>query len=590
MFLIGRLPPGVTRAQALAQLQPVFQTAAYAGLGGSPMQGEKAPILSVTDAKSFPGYDAQYGSPLRILMAMVVLVLLIALTNVVMLLMARNATRQREFSLRLALGAGRGELFRQLLIESAILVTAGGALAWGFAEMAARLLGQWAQIESSLAPDTTVLLFTLAVLLLAALLFGLAPLRVALAGGAEMALKTSAAASNAGAGKSRTGKIVVALQMAMCVVLLVGGGLLIRTLRNLENTALGMDVDGLVVFGVEPDIPSLPAGRAFYRSLIGKLRALPGVESVTVMEERLGSGWSDNSDMMVDGRLPEVTNGASRTVRSNVAGPDFFTTLGVPVLAGRDFADSDTAASPHAGIVNEEFAKRFLPNQNPLGHTTGSDNGEYTMTIVGVVKDHKYRAINEDPIPMAWYMYAQIPMVGSMSVEMRVHGDPLAILPAARKVVQQLDPNLPLIRPMTQRAQFDTTISEQLLFARLAGFFGFLAVVLVATGLYGTLAYRVNMRTAEIGVRMAVGARRGHVVWMILKDSLVLTAVGVVAGIPLAMLVGRALASSLYGVKPLDAASYLLAVAGVAAVALAASAIPARRAASVDPMRALRME
>src|ERR1019366_5275739 len=218
------------------------------------------------------------------------------------------------------------------------------------------------------------------------------------------------------------------------------------------------------------------------------------------------------------------------------------------------------------------------------------DDGRYTMTIVGVVKDHKYRSIDEEPIPMAWYMYAQIPMVGPMHVEMRVHGEPLAILPSARKAVQQLDPTLPLIRPMRQREQFDTTISQHVLFARLAGFFGFLAIVLVATGLYGLLADRVNMRTAEIGVRMAVGARRGQVVWMILKDSLLLTALGVVIGIPLAMLVGHALTSSLYGVKPLDAVSYLLAVAGMAVVAMAASAAPAGRAASVDPMTALRSE
>jgi ABC-type antimicrobial peptide transport system permease subunit len=177
-----------------------------------------------------------------------------------------------------------------------------------------------------------------------------------------------------------------------------------------------------------------------------------------------------------------------------------------------------------------------------------------------------------------------------MSIELRVHGAPLSILPSARKAVQQLDPNLPLIQPMTQRAQFDTTISQHILFARLAGFFGLLAVVLVATGLYGALAYRVNMRTAEIGVRMAIGARRSQVVWMILRDSLALTAVGVATGLPLAILVGRALASSLYGVKPLDASSYALAVAGVAAVALAASAIPATRAAHIDPMRALRTE
>ena len=587
--LIARIAPGVTRAQVIAELQPVFQRAAYIGLG-SPMEGEKPPVLSLADAKNFPGYDERYGKPLRVLMAMVVLVLVIALANVAMLLTARNAGRQREFSVRQALGAGRGELFRQLLTESILLVVAGGMLAWGFAELATRLLAKWAQIESSLVPDKNVLLFTLAVLAIAALLFGLAPMRVALASGAEQALKTTAATSHTNARKSRIGKIVVSLQMALCVVLLVGGALLMRTLRNLENTPLGMQVDGLVVFGVKPNLPSIPQGVAFYQRLMNELQVLPGVESVTVMEERLGSGWSDNSDMRVDGRLPDVANGASRTVRSNVVGPNFFHTLGVPMLAGRDFADSDTASSLHAGIINEEFARRFLPNRNPLGHTIGTDDGRYTMTIVGVVKDHKYRSIDEEPIPMAWYMYAQIPMIGPMSVEMRVHGAPLAILPAAQKVVQRLDPNLPLIEPMTQRAQFDTTISGQILFARLAEFFGILAIVLVATGLYGVLAYRVNMRTAEIGVRMAVGARREQVVWMILKDSLLLTATGVLMGVPLALLVGRALASSLYGVTALDSFSYLAAILAVAVVALAASAVPAARAASVDPLTALRAE
>jgi len=587
--LIGRLAPGVSRAQAVAQLQSAFQTAAYVGLG-NPMPGEKKPILSLQDAKSFPGYDEQYGKPLRMLMTMVGFVLLIALSNVVMLLMARNATRQREFSVRLALGAGRRELFRQLLTESLLLVSAGGMLAWLFAASATKALGAWAQIESSLAPDHTVLFFTLSILALAALLFGLAPLRVALSAGPALALKTSTATSNTDLGKSRTGKVIVTLQMALCVVLLVGGGLLVRTLRNLQNTPLGMRVEGLVVFGVKPDVKSVPEGVAFYQQLMNKLRALPGAEAVTIMEDRLGSWSSNNSDMMVDGKLPDVSNGSSRTVRSNVAGPDFFTTLGVPLLAGRDFTDSDTASSPHVGIVNEEFVKRFLPNQNPLGHVIGPTGIDWHMTIVGVVKDHKYRSIDEEPIPMAWYMYAQIPIIGKMHAEMRVHGDPLAILPSARKALQQMDPNLPLIQPMTQRAQYDMTISRQILFARLAGFFGFLAVVLVATGLYGTLAYRVNNRTIEIGVRIAVGAQRGQVVWMVLRDSLMMMALGVTMGVPLALLVGRALTASLYGVTPYDAASYVFAALGVAAVAIAASVIPARRAASVDPLMALRSE
>jgi predicted permease len=380
------------------------------------------------------------------------------------------------------------------------------------------------------------------------------------------------------------------MQMALCLVLLVGAVLLLRTLQNLEATPLGFSTNGLVVFGIKPNIQSVPEGVAFYRNLMEKLRRLPGVESVTIMGERLGSGSSNNSDMLVDGKLPDVANGEARTVRSNVAGPEFFQTLGVPVLQGRDFLESDTADSSHVGIINEEFAKRFLPNQNPLGHIIGPAGFPYQMTIVGVVRDHKYRSIVEKPIAMAWYMYAQIPIIGAMNVELRVHGKPLAILPSAQRAVQEMDPNLPLIKPMLQRDQYDETIAQQVMFARLAEFFGLLAVVLVATGLYGTLAFRVSTRTAEIGVRMALGARRGQVVWMILKDSLWLTLAGIAIGVPLAILVGRGLESSLYGVKPLDALNYLLAMLGVAAVALAASAAPARRAASVDPMKALRTE
>ena len=587
--LIGRLAPGVTRTQAVEQLQSVFQAAAYDGLG-TPAAAEKKPVLSLVDAKGFPGYAEMYGNPLRLLMGLVALVLLIALTNVVMLLMARNAARQREFSMKLALGAGRGDLLRQLLAESLLLVATGGLLAWFFAVYATRALGAWAQIESSLAPDGSVLRFTVGVLVVAVILFGAMPMRIAMAAGPSLAIKTSASVSAGDTGKTRVGRAIVALQMTVCVVLLVAAALLIRTLRDLENTPLGFNVDGLVVFDVKPDFHSLQQGREFYRELTDKLRGIPGVESVGLMMLRIGSGASDNNNLLVDGKLPVVPSGGSISIRNNVVGPEFFRTLGVPVLAGREFRDSDMASAPLVGIVNEEFARRFLHGENPLGHTFGPPNMPLRISIVGVVKDHKYRSIDEAPIPMAWYDYAQIPVIGRMGVELRVHGDSLAILPAARKAVQQMDPNLPLIEPMTQRAQYDLTISYQVLFARLAGFFGLVAVLLVAAGLYGTLAYRVSRRTAEIGIRMAMGAGRGQVVWMILRDSLVLTAIGVAAGVPLAMVVGRALASSLYGVTPLDGASYLLAVMGVASVALSASALPARRAASVEPLTALRTE
>jgi predicted permease len=310
--LLGRLAPNTGKAQALAQLQNAFQTAAYIGLG-SPQPGEQRPVMSLEDARSFPGYDEQYGKPLRILMAMVSLVLLIALSNVAMLLTARNAMRQREFSLRMALGAGRGALFQQLLTESLLLVTIGGALAWLFAVAATRALGTWAQIETSLAPDNAVLAATLAVLAVAALLFGVAPLRHALAAGPALAIKSSAASAHTDPGKSRVSRAVVALQMALCVVLLVAAGLLVRTLSNLQQIPLGFSTSGLVVFGVNPHIESLPQGVSFYQDLIGKLRVLPGVESAAVMEERIGSGWSNNNAMRVDGKLPQKSPAANLT-------------------------------------------------------------------------------------------------------------------------------------------------------------------------------------------------------------------------------------------------------------------------------------
>jgi len=249
--LIARLAPGVSQQQAISAVQRAFQTSAYVGLG-TPMKGETLPVLSFAPARNFAGFDELYGTPLRILMAMVALVLLIALINVTMLLLARNSKRRREFSLRLALGAGRADFLRQLLLEGTLLVAVGGTLAWGFAIAATRLLANWAQIESSLAPDRIVLFFSLALLVLASILFTVAPLRLAMSSGTDLALKTSAATSNSDGGRSRVSRAIVCMQMALCLVLLVGAGLVVRTLRNLENIPLGMDTNGLVVFGLNP--------------------------------------------------------------------------------------------------------------------------------------------------------------------------------------------------------------------------------------------------------------------------------------------------------------------------------------------------
>jgi predicted permease len=591
MKLIVRTAPGVRGEQALARAQAVFEQASYTGVSRKDA-GDTTYQISFMDAKQFDGQDDSFARALKTLMAMVGLVLLIAMSNVVMLLMARNASRQREFSVRLALGAGRREMVRQLLTESALLVAMGGTAAWAFAMGATRALGSWAQIQSNLQPDGTVLWFTLCVLLLLALVFGLAPLRAAMSSGPEMVLRSSATVSQSSSQKMRVGNAVIVTQIAMCVALLVGAGLLLGTLRNLLKTPLGQKPEGLLVFGVHPQhAHTKEESIAFFVALQERLRTIPGVESVSMAANRPGSGWSsNNSGMLVDGHKPNGIEPEQAGFRGNVVGADYFRTMGVQLMQGRDFSDADSASAPKVLIVNETFAKKYVGTLNAVGHVISDPKGVEQDLIVGVVKDHKYTSITEEAMPMRWTAFTQSGAVNQLNVEMRVPGDPMAMLPTVRKVIAQIDPDMPLLEPMSQSAVFEQSISQQALFARLAGCFGMLAVVLIATGLYGTLAYRVSRRSAEIGVRMALGAQRSQVVWMVLRGSLLLCAAGVGLGVPLAMAAGKGIESSLYGMKSLDAASYAFAILGVALVALLASAVPAGRAANVSPTSALRME
>ena len=591
MKLMVRTASGISREQALARAQAVFERAAYTGVAAKRAGGETYQ-LSFNEAKQFDAQDDSLAGGLKMLMAMVGLVLLIAMSNVAMLLMARNASRQREFSVRLALGAGRREMARQLLTESVLLVALGGTAAWAFALGATRALGAWAQIESNLQPDGTVLWFTLCVLLLLALVFGLAPLRGAMSSGPEMLVRSSATVSQSNSQKMRVGNVVIVTQIAMCVVLLVAAGLLLGTLRNLLKTPLGQKPEGLLVFGVHPQqVHSKQESIAFFVALQQRLRTIPGVESISMVSNRPGSGWSNNNaGILVDAHKPNGIEPEQASFRGNVVGADYFRTMGVQVAQGRDFFDADSASAPRVVIVNETFAKKYVNALNATGHILSNSKGDQSARIVGVVKDHKYTGITEDAMPMMWSVFTQGGAVNELNVEMRVPGDPMAMLPTVRKVIAQIDPDMPLLEPMSQSAVFARSIGQQALFARLAGCFGLLAVVLIATGLYGTLAYRVSRRSAEIGVRMALGAQRQQVVWMVLRGSLILTAAGVAAGIPLAMAASRGLASSLYEMKPLDLASYIFAVAGVALVALLASAVPASRAASVNPSSALRAD
>ena len=593
LLTVGRLQPNVSWTQALGSLQPVFQAAAQEGLTAQD-KGDKPPVLSFTDTRGIAGVRESYEQPLRVLMGMVALVLVIACANVSLLLVARNLSRQREFSLRMALGGSRIRLFRQLLTESLLIVAGGVLLAWFFAAWATQALAAWSQIDQSLQPNATVLLFTLAVSAAAAVVFGLAPLRSAMKVPIGLALKTSNVTASTGS-KQRSGQVVVTLQMALCLVLLIGAGLLVRTLRNLEHLNLGLQPEGILVFGVAPqNAASNEANVQFFDNVLQQMRALPGVTGGTLARQRPGAGWSSNTTAYVDGQKPNVSGWPN--VRWNSVGPDFLTVMRIPVKLGRDINQSDTGSSPRVCVVNETFVKKYLPNTTPIGHTLSLSNRSdsdlaHPLTIVGVMADSKYTAVREDPLPIAYVPYTQVASFSNrMEVLLRTQGEPMALLPQARKVMDGVAPDLPLLQPSSEDVVFSDGLSNERMFARLAGFFGALSVLLVATGLYGTLAYKVTRRTPEIGIRMALGAQRTQVLWMILRESLLLCAAGVVIGAPLVYAGSTVLRSMLFGLQPGDPGTIAMALLGMLLIALFAGFLPARRASSVDPMIALRSE
>jgi predicted permease len=581
--LLARLAPDTSPQQALAEAAPSFQAAAYATLG-APDAAHPRVKMTMVPAKGLQGLGDYDRQPVMILMALVTLVLAIACSNVAMLLVARNAARQRDFSVRLALGAGQATLLRQLLVESGLLVLLGAVLGWLFALAATDALATWFHIATGLGPDRAVLLFTSVVSVLIASIFALAPLRTVTRAPATAALRAGVSTSYR---SGRTGGVALSLQIALCFTLLTASGLLLRTLLNYQHTRLGMRAEGLLVFGITPQKQTSDEAKdRFYRQILDRMRALPGVESATLVGNRIGSGWSNNDEPIVDG----VTYSFDQVpLRSNNVGPDFLHVMGIPLKEGRDILDSDTPTSPRVVVVNETFVKKLLPNTNPMGHRLG-DLKDHPATIVGVAADSKYRSVDEAPRAMAYYPYTQNDFRPTMQVELRSWGSPLTLLPSVEQAVHQIDPDLPLEKPMTQSAVFEDSYAQQRLFSRLAMFFALLAALLVAIGLYGTLSYRVSRRSAEIGVRMALGARRSQVLVSVLRDSVRIAAIGTASGIPLSLLVGHFMGSMLYQLEPYDAGSLGTAAAGILAVSLAAAFIPARRAASIDPVQALRTE
>jgi len=596
------------------------QAAAPAGgmQGGKTENGQKTlsiasdnpEIILAPAQRGLTGSRTRYSNPLYVLMLAVGIILLIACANVAGLMLVRAAARQKEVAVRLALGAGRARIVRQLLTESVMLSVLGGALGILFAYWGAHAIisfvssNQTRPLGFATGIDMRVLGFTVAVSLVTGIIFGLAPAfrsaRIDLTPTLKDGEGSSASGERAGRWFS-VGNALVVAQVALAIVVLVGAGLLVRTLENLRSVDLGFDAHNIVLFGIDPTLAGYKSTQidSFYRDLRSRLAETPGVRAVSYSQMQLLSGGM----MITSFHWPGTPQDQESDADVLNVGADFFATMHIPFVVGRNFniSDYELAASNHGPlptaapspvIVNQAFVEKYLGKENPIGkrfgESAGDENGPKNAgyEIIGVVRDTKYNSLRREVHPM---MYA--PQAGGgASFEVRTAAGPQALLPAIRKVVAQVNANLPLFNVTTQSEQIDRLLFQERLVARVSGFFGALALVLACIGLYGLLSYEVARRTREIGIRVALGAQQRDILRLVVGQGILLALVGAAVGIGAAIGVTRYMASMLYDVHANDPAT----IAGMAIllmlVALAACYIPARRAMRVDPMVALRYE
>jgi predicted permease len=535
-------------------------------------------------------------APLWAMMAMAGLVLLIACANVANLMIARSTARQKEMAVRLAVGAGRGKLVRQLLVESALLSIAGGALGMLILPAtSAMLIGTMPHLDPPLhfhtTPNLEVLGFNLGVVLLTAILFGLAPALQSTRPDLAFTLKDQAA-SVAGGGHARWRKLLAAAQVSLSLLLLIGAGLFVRSLVNLKNLNPGFDVHHLLSFTVDPTLSGYKTEQAkqFYKELNAELAGIPAVRSAALCVVAPLSYDEWDSYFAIEGYAGKP--GLNMVNWVNHVSPGFFSTLRIPLYAGREFTELDNGRHKVA-IVNEEFARHYFGSINVLGRHIGVGNDPGTkidIEIIGVVGDTRYQTMHQEPPRQVFFPYLQNDWAGGMTAYVRTDLSGDQMFPLLRAAVQKLNPVLPIYLMKTEERQRDDSLAVEMLAAQLSGAFGVLATVLAAVGLYGVMAFVVARRTREIGIRMALGAIGGDVVWLVMREVLLLAGAGVAVGLPAALAVTRLVSSQLYGVAANDPATIVLATAGVAGVALLSGFLPARRATRVDPVTAIRCE
>ena len=600
LYLIGRLKDNVNVEQAGAEINLLFKQILNENSGPQPsperVQDIQQARIDLTPAgRGLSELRREFSLPLKILMAVVGVVLLIACANVANLLMARATARHQELVVRVALGAGRGRIIRQLLTESVLLAALGGT--------AGILLGSWGShllilmvssgpqpLPIDVAPDARVLGFTLAVSLFSALVFGTLP-----AFRASRIELSSSLRSNKGAAAALTrgplGKVLLVSQVALSLLLLVGAGLFVRTLINLQSVDTGFSQQDVLLFQIDTDSVGYKADSRLvklYSDVEDRVKSIPGVRGAAFSMFAFNQGGWTSPASTRSGSAAEQTN---QWIRNNSVGPDFFNAMGLRLLEGRQFGPQDTETSPKVSVISEAMARHFFPGSSAVGKRFGRGGPEHgeDIEVIGVIKDAKYGDLMEEPKPMAYYPYSQA--INYLSnFEVGYSGDSRGVVTEIRRAIKEVNSQLPIVEVVTMSEHVARSLVQQKLIARLSSFFGALALLLACIGLFGIMSYAVARRTNEIGIRMALGADRGDVLWLVMREGLVPVLIGVAIGIPAALAGVRFISSLLFGLTPTDPLTISLATVLLVGVAALAGYIPARKASRIDPMAALRCD
>jgi predicted permease len=601
-YLFGRLKPGISIDQARAGLNNVYrpivndvEAPLQKGMSDQTLAKFKAKVIDIEGgARGQSTVHREAKAPVMFLMTVTGIVLLIACANIANLLLARGAGRSTEMAIRLSLGAGRRQLFIQLLTESCVLAVLGG--------VAGLLVARWtlALVGSLLPADATntlefelqgrIVLFAAALSIGTGFIFGLFPAWHSTKPDLVSAIKAQAGQPSGARSAARFRTSLVTAQIALSMALLMCAGLFVKSLANVSRVDLGLKIDNVIVFGISPALNGYTAERskALYERVEEELGSIPGATGVAMARVALLAGNNSGTSVGVEGfaRGPDIDNDSSY----NEINPGYFRTLGVPLLAGREFTAADSETTPRVAIVNEAFAKKFNLGRDAVGKRMSRGAAKLDIEIVGVVQNAKYSEVKQDVPPLFFTPYRQSERVGSMNVYVRGAGDPAQLLRSVSPVMARLDGNLPIEDLKTMPQQVRENVFMDRMISTLSAAFAFLATLLAAVGLYGVLAYTVSQRTREIGLRMALGADSARVRSMILKQVGWMTLVGAIIGVTGAYSLGRAAASLLFQLKPYDPVVIASSVVLLALVALGAGYIPAYRASRVQPMQALRYE